>query len=264
MAAACVWLLCVTSLFAQPPASATAASVSAADEVELLRLLNQERQRQGRAALVMDEALRTAARRHSARMAARDAVEHQVGDEPSVERRLTGLRFDESGENVARAPDVSAAHYGLMRSPGHRANILQPSYNAVGIGVVRTARGLYVTQDFAHRLPELSVVEVEQQVGDILNELRRAAGAAPLTPVAAPELRERACQMAASDRLDPHRLLARRVSHSAVFTVLDLADLPASLASLRMSPAHSFSVGACYRTSASYAQPVFWVAVAIY
>lgn len=46
-----------------------------------------------------------------------------------------GLSFRTWGENLAkgyRSPE--ATHAGLMSSPGHRANILKPQFNAVGIG----------------------------------------------------------------------------------------------------------------------------------
>ncbi|MDQ3129497.1 MAG: colicin V production protein, partial [Acidobacteriota bacterium] len=41
------------------------------------------------------------------------------------------------------------AHTGLMNSPGHRANILQPNFGRVGIGVLDGGRrGLMITQNF--------------------------------------------------------------------------------------------------------------------
>ena len=41
-----------------------------------------------------------------------------------------------AGENLAGAPTVERAHSGLMNSPGHRANILNPNFTHVGIGIV--------------------------------------------------------------------------------------------------------------------------------
>jgi uncharacterized protein YkwD len=38
-----------------------------------------------------------------------------------------------------------------MRSPGHRANILDPSMTHVGVGVVRGSDRWYVTQTFLER-----------------------------------------------------------------------------------------------------------------
>ena len=178
------------------PAQREASSDFATDaEQEILRLVNRERQSRGLAPLVSDERLQQAARRHSQRMAAASEISHQFGGEPELQLRLRAVRCDISGENVAVAGDAERAHTALMHSPHHRDNILDREFNSVGIGVVSSARGVFVTQDFARVLPEASVEQVEEQVARNLHHLRR---------VPAPELRRRACEMAASDRLDPH------------------------------------------------------------
>ena len=38
----------------------------------------------------------------------------------------------------------------------HRANLLNPAYDSIGIGIVEIAGVLYIVEDFAHRVPELS------------------------------------------------------------------------------------------------------------
>ena len=46
-------------------------------------------------------------------------------------------------------PSVHSAHQGLMNSPGHRANILNPSFTEIGIGIRRKGNGqYYITQMF--------------------------------------------------------------------------------------------------------------------
>jgi hypothetical protein len=53
------------------------------------------------------------------------------------------------GENVAFTGSVEAANYEFMNSPGHRANILDPRFTDVGIGVVPAlGGGIWVTEDF--------------------------------------------------------------------------------------------------------------------
>ena len=101
-----------------------------------------------------------------------------------------------------------------MHSPRHRANILDAQYNAIGIGVVRTSHEIFVTQDFARRLPDTSVDEAEEQVGLNLNRLRRKAGAPVLNRVPALQLRQQACEMAANNKLNPRAGLSRQVSNS--------------------------------------------------
>jgi len=249
-------------------ASAFAQSRFAPDaEQEIVRLVNSERQARGLATLVVDERLVQAARKHSERMASTGEVEHVIGNEPKLTQRLgvTAIRFDVSGENVALAGDAARAHTALMHSPGHRANILDAQFNSIGIGVVRTQQGIYVTEDFARRLPEVSVNEAEEQISQALNRLRRSAGVPMLNRLPAPGLRKQACEMAANNKLNPRAGLSLpNVSNSVTFTTMDLTQLPQSLERLKNRPASAFSVGACFQGSASYENPIFWIVVVTY
>lgn len=253
-------------LFAAVSFAQASASYAPDAEQEMVRLVNRERQSRGLAALIVDERLVQAAREHSQCMAAAHVVEHQVGHEPKLELRLdkTGIRFDVSGENVAFAGDAARAHTALMRSPGHRANILDGDYTAIGIGVVRTSDGIFVTEDFAKRLPVVSVGEAEEQVARALTRMRRSAGMPMLNRVPAPELRSQACEMAAHNRLNPRGGLTRGASNAIAFTATDLTELPDSLERLKTQRASTFAVGACYQTSTSYDTPVFWIVVVTY
>ncbi len=236
-------------------------------EQEIFRLVNTERKSRGLATLILDERLQQAARAHSQRMAVANGISHQFPGEPKLVLRLgaLSLRFDSSGENVALDYNSIHAHESLMSSPGHRANILAPQYNALGIGVVRTDAGIFVTQDFARRFPEVSVEEVESQVALQLNRVRRAAELPLLNRVPVPELRSQACQMAANDKLDARAVLSSPKAKSAVtFTAIDLNQISDSLKRIPPDSGKSFSVGACYRSSASYDNPLFWVIVVTY
>jgi uncharacterized protein YkwD len=238
-----------------------------ADEQEIVRLVNQERQSRGLATLVTDERLQQAARKHSQRMAATKEVEHDLRGESKLTTRLgeTTLRFDVSGENVARTANAARAHTALMHSPDHRANILDSDFNSIGVGVVRTKEGIYVTEDFARRVPEVSVGEAEDQVAASLNRLRRDIGAPALRRLSAPELRKMACRMATNDKLNPSAGLASsRASSAVAFTALDFPKDCHPLERLKTSSASGFSVGACFQASASHDTPVFWIVVVTY
>ena len=130
----------LTALLLLTPAAlwAQARSLSPDSEQEILRLLNHERESRGLPALIFSEPLRQAARKHSERMAAAHEIGHQLPGEADPERRVGREihSFDVSGENVAVAANAARAHSALMHSPPHRANILDPEYNSVGIGVV--------------------------------------------------------------------------------------------------------------------------------
>lgn len=127
-------------------------SPSAQAEEELLELVNGERARRGLPMLRMDDRLRVAARAHSADMLIRGYFSHTSldGRSPFDRMRSAGAEFATAGENLAFAPTVKMVHRGLMSSPGHRANILNPQYRRVGIGVQDAGVfGLMVTQNFA-------------------------------------------------------------------------------------------------------------------
>ncbi len=121
-------------------------------EMEMLRLVNEERALEGLPELVIDETLRDVARQYSVDMLQRGYMGHidLEGNTPFDRMRDGGIRFTTAGENLALAQTVSIAHKGLMDSPGHRANILNPHYSRVGIGAAQGGRyGTMFTQKFA-------------------------------------------------------------------------------------------------------------------
>jgi len=238
-------------------------------EEEILRLLNQERQSRALPALAASEPLQQAARKHSRRMADAHQISHKLSGEHDLTRRLgrETEHFDVSGENVAVAASAARAHAALMHSPGHRANILDSDYNSVGIGVVRSGGEIYVTQDFARLVEGSSVEQIENRVAADLNRQRRAAGNPTLRRIDAPELRHEACEMASHDRVNARVGLtgtSYQASGSVAFTAIDPAQIAGSLGGLPRRPARAFSVGACYQSSDSHENPVYWIIVVTY
>jgi hypothetical protein len=127
-------------------------------EWRLFRLLNQERRDEGLPTLFMQGDLRQLARKHSKDMAKQGYFDHVNRQGQSHADRFVSARISEatSGENLAKirgyAYPVERAHQGLMKSPGHRANILNTAYNCVGIGLHKAKDGTYYfTQNFAYR-----------------------------------------------------------------------------------------------------------------
>ncbi len=120
-------------------------------EARMLELVNRERAIAGLGLLAPDPELTDVARRHSADMFARGYFAHETPDgrDPFERMREADVRFLAAGENLALAPTVMVAHSGLMNSPGHRRNILDPKFGRVGIGIMDGGlRGLMVTQNF--------------------------------------------------------------------------------------------------------------------
>ncbi len=63
---------------------------------------------------------------------------------------MTGAPADwtKAGENVGRGGTVDAVWDAFMASPSHAANVLDPAFTRIGVGVVRTPDGVLYT---AHR-----------------------------------------------------------------------------------------------------------------
>ncbi|MFJ3234395.1 CAP domain-containing protein [Streptomyces sp. NPDC086787] len=119
---------------------------------EVVRLTNAERRAAGLPPLAADPLLAAAAQGHSADMAARDFYSHTSpeGSEPWDRAAAAGAARRSIGENIA-CGQRSAAEVvdGWMNSPGHRANILKPSFTHIGVGFAGGGRaGTYWTQLF--------------------------------------------------------------------------------------------------------------------
>jgi uncharacterized protein YkwD len=129
--------------------------IDAPDEQKMVDLVNTERAKVGAGKLTIDATLTTVARAHSKDMFLRRYFSHitlaSPAGGPGDRLEKAGVDFTLAGENIAYAPDLNSAHIGLMNSPGHRANILNPSFRRVGIGIISTdVWGMMVTQDFAN------------------------------------------------------------------------------------------------------------------
>jgi uncharacterized protein YkwD/uncharacterized membrane protein required for colicin V production len=120
-------------------------------EAAMLTLVNKERINAGLKPLFADTELAAAATAHTADMLKRGYFSHNTPEGIDPFRRLQKLHitYRYAGENLAMAPTLLKAHEGLMQSPGHRANILNPAYGRIGIGILDAgAHGLMITQEF--------------------------------------------------------------------------------------------------------------------
>ena len=60
-----------------------------------------------------------------------------------------GARFSSLAENVAEGPSAEAIHREWMNSPPHRANLLDPQLDSVGIAVAERNGILFAVEDFS-------------------------------------------------------------------------------------------------------------------
>ncbi|MGE5107669.1 MAG: CvpA family protein [Sphingobacteriales bacterium] len=120
-------------------------------EMQLLLMVNRERKKSGLKALLPDPQLTIVAREHSEDMFKRGYFSHNTPDGVDPFQRIHNakIKYLSAGENLALAQSLDLAHQGLMNSPGHRANILNPDYGRLGIGIVDGGSyGLMITQEF--------------------------------------------------------------------------------------------------------------------
>jgi uncharacterized protein YkwD len=147
-------VLFLAGLLALGAASGASAARTHASEAGWLRAVNATRAAHGLRPLRLDPRLESAARSWSASLLRENIFTH--GDFPARMRafHVGGL----SGENLAWASGSGATPQSVLgmwlASPGHRANLLKPSYRRIGIGVAHgTFQGFgsaaVVTADFS-------------------------------------------------------------------------------------------------------------------
>jgi len=249
---------------AQQPTPNDPSPHDAEAERQLFDLANQARAQAGVAPLQRDEGLTQAARAHAAAMAAQNELSHQFTGEPSLQQRLasnSSLHLDKAGENVSVASSVEQSHQGLMHSPPHRENLLNPGYNVAGFGVVRAGSSLYVAQDFAHSLPAYSPRQAGGLVSGSIAHLRRDENLPPLLWVDSDAAENAACSMARTDSL---KTVSARGSYVVRYTTEQPETLPdAAAKAIENRAVRTFSVGTCYARTSSYPNGVYWVTLVL-
>lgn len=113
-------------------------TVDATSEKQMFEQVNQERTKFGVKPLAWNESFAQIGRNHSKDMFEGGYFSHYSKEGKDVGNRLdeSGIVYTYAGENLALAPDVTRAHTGLMDSPGHRRNILDPAFGQIGIGAI--------------------------------------------------------------------------------------------------------------------------------
>lgn len=189
----------------------TAAGAAAMDDARLdrlrekaLELVNRDRERNGRSALEMGDALNEAAQRHAEDMLRRDYYSHTSPEGGTVLDRFLaagGSDVQLVQENIAMCegcplpPDeerVGQLQQGWMDSPGHRRNILAPGIARFGFGIAGGDGRLYAVQTFAGpgsprgageggSVRTLGAEESQNLALDLVNRARKDEGVPPLS-----------------------------------------------------------------------------------
>ena len=146
-----------TSSKLQPAARGGPANLTGVEAV-IVNLTNDIRRRHGLAMLLEDGVCRDAARGHSADMLNRNYFSHTDPQGRTLKERLpSDLASRQWGENIwtGRGYDPRQVRYlaekimdGWMKSAAHRANILNPGYTHLGVGVMAKNQEIKATQVF--------------------------------------------------------------------------------------------------------------------
>jgi hypothetical protein len=166
-------------------------------------------------------------------MAEEDELSHQYSGEGNVGQRAAraGVHFRAIAENIATGFSDEQIEQEWMHSPPHRRNILDPTLNAIGVGVVERGGTLYITEDFAEANEMLYASQVERKVAGLLRD--EGVGASMPRSTA-----EKACDR--NSGYPPGGKLIVR------FNTGDLSQLPAQVsAQIRRGDYKKASVAAC-------------------
>jgi uncharacterized protein YkwD len=125
-------------------------------EYDVVKATNAYREAHGLSDLKPDDRLNVLARMRSSDMATHGYFSHvsPTGNDVFSLMHLERIAFWAAGENLARnnyklKVTGKIAMEGWIKSPGHRANLLQAAYGHMGVGVVTAKNGMtYLTQVF--------------------------------------------------------------------------------------------------------------------
>ena len=134
----------------KPPAEPPQPPSGQTPEQAVLKLVNDQRAVKGCKALVIDDRITTAAQAHSTDMATKNYFSHTSKDGRTFDQRMRDAGYPKpGGENIAMGyPTPAAVMDGWMKSQGHRENILNCEFTAMGVGL--DTRGNYWTQNFGY------------------------------------------------------------------------------------------------------------------
>ncbi len=245
-------VLCAALFSPLAPAQPAVQRAPTVAEQYLLAMANRERSQRGIQPLVWDGHLAAAALQHAQRMAQEGSISHKFPGEPDMQSRAAAAsaRFSRIAENVAMASTPQILHAAWMNSPGHRANLLEPHENAVGIAVVASSGQLFAVEDFSEQVASTGLSGQEAQVAAQL----RAAG---IADVQATDDARKSCVTAAGPAGSRQVLFVMRYATSDLSLLPDA--LKARLADKRM---HHAEVGACTPKSQDFSS--FSIVVLLY
>ena len=137
-------LLVATVGFVGPLVAASPAYAdTVSDEMAFVAKINQLRAGLGLGQLSVDPGLTDIARNWSQQMANAGDISHN----PSLKDLVT-LNWSKLGENVGLGPSVDSLFTAFVNSPHHYANLVDPAFTHVGVGVVWSNGTMFTSHEF--------------------------------------------------------------------------------------------------------------------
>lgn len=222
--------------------------------------LNQERVKNHLSPLEWNDGAAEAARLHAQAMLDNEKISHQFAGEAGLPERIAAakIRFTLAAENVAHVEFIEDVVPALMRSSGHRANMLNAKYNAVGIGVAQSGKQIYVTQDFIFSVPAYSEDEFSTALKETIYAARKDKGIGLLNIFQDESLHRQACST--DGRAAKLLGTVNGMREIVVFTLSDPRSLSEQIRGFVLNPAfHRSSLGVCFRPDQDHGNANFWV-----
>jgi len=243
-------------------------------EAAIARLRTQH----GLTSLRRDAELDAVAELHSREMARTGTFAHVLPSDGSVGDRLdrAGYTRRAAGENIGLSETPLAAHEGIESSPAHLANLLDPRFSRLGLGIARGpspdgSEGIYLTEVLAS--PVRGSKDPEAEVFGSLQRRREQLRLAPLARDAAlDEAARKGIQSAAFRGSSLSRteqgstvraLLERDQRFESAAAETYVVSAPDEIASQNAADGRwtSVGVGALYKSSKAYGPGRLWVLI---
>lgn len=221
---------------------------------QLFALANAARASAGVGNLTWDPALAEAALKHCLRMAVEGPIAHRYDGELDLTARAgaADAHFSYVEENIAVGSNPETIHGGWLDSPEHRANLLNPEVDRVGIAAVASGNLIFAVADFEKAVTVLTQTQVETAFAKLLRARQI---------MVTKDTNEARSYCASTGRYqggDPPSFLLRWQNP-------DVTQLPAPLVEqLATGRYHKAAVGSCPAQDVNGAFTIYRVAVLLY
>jgi uncharacterized protein YkwD len=238
-----------------------------AESSRSLTLINSERAQEGLSPLKWNERLAKTAQRHADLLARNRQLSHQFTGEAPLQQRLAGvgLRFGKAGENVAVNLDAQSAHLAFMHSSGHRANILNPDFNEVGVAAVSDGDLLYFVEDFVQQRAIISNTDAARALVGRFEEIARHASLPHLLHVQDTRVQDWACAVAKDPSNAARGSSVFGARFALAYSAAEPDELPGNIEWLKnLQPGDRYTIGVCFSRSSQYSTGRYFTTIAFF